>query len=70
MDTKGLAFPKPKDQDNKSRGIKRFYRMKNKSSKRAKACDISKAVRKKSFSKRQRLLCSMWTTWDSKQSFY
>lgn len=47
MDTKGLAFPKPKDQDNKSRDIKRFYRMKNKSSKRAKACDISKAVRKK-----------------------
>lgn len=46
MDTKGLAFPKPKDLE-KSKDIKKVYRMKNKSSKRAKAVDISTSVKKR-----------------------
>lgn len=47
MDTKGLMFPKPKDL--KVKEIKKPYRMKIRSSKRAKACDIPIAVKKKVF---------------------
>lgn len=45
MNTKGLMFPKPKDKDSKKE--KKIYKMKIRSSKRAKACDIPIAVKKK-----------------------
>ena len=45
MDTKGLMFPKPKDKEAKVE--KKIYKMKAKSSKRAKAVDISTSVKKK-----------------------
>lgn len=45
METKGLLFPKPKDKEAKKE--KKIYKMKSKSSKRAKAVDISTSVRKK-----------------------
>ncbi len=45
MDTKGLMFPKPKDLKDKE--IKKPYKMKIRSSKRAKACDIPIEVKKK-----------------------
>ena len=45
MDTKGLMFPKPKDKEAKRE--KKIYKMKSKSSKRAKAVDIPTSVRKK-----------------------
>ena len=45
MDTKGLMFPKPKDLKDKE--IKKSYKMKIRSSKRAKACDIPIEVKKK-----------------------
>lgn len=47
MNTKGLMFPKPKDKDSKKE--KKIYKMKIRSSKRAKACDIPIAVKKKVF---------------------
>lgn len=42
MDTKGLMLPKPKDKEAKKE--KKIYKMKSKSSKRAKACDIPNVV--------------------------
>ena len=45
MDTKGLMFPKPKDKEAKKE--RKIYKMKPKSSKRAKAVDISTSVKKK-----------------------
>lgn len=45
MDTKNLMFPKPKDM--KAEDKKKPYRMKNISSKRAKACNISADVKRK-----------------------
>lgn len=47
MDTSGLMFPKPKDLKKDVKEVQKIYKMKNKSSKRAKACDIPLKVKKK-----------------------